>query len=169
MVYQKEDTNSTDKGKNVFIYSVACERRELDAQKIVSYLKQNDYAIINDLDEADYIFLMTCGVTKNVSNVSLELIKNLNEYNAELIVVGCVPETNKNELVKIFNGTTVSTKHLEKIDDIFPNNSIKFRDIQDENSRWKNFERRSQLGIIKTILNKVKPIGGTYKFLLTMF
>ena len=71
-VNSEEKTVPVKKGKNIFITSYACERRELDTQKISSYLEKNNYAIVSDPQEADYIILITCGATKSVSEISLK-------------------------------------------------------------------------------------------------
>lgn len=143
-------------GRNIFIHSIACERRELDAQKIFSYLDKNNYKKVDDPNDADYILLMSCGATKSISNIFFETLKKFKEYNAELIVVGCIPETNKEELEKIFKGKTLSTKNLDKIDNIFPKISVKFGDIEDEHSMWQNFNKRNYIGAVKRINSKVK-------------
>lgn len=149
---QAEKKNSLKKGKNVFINSVACERRNIDAKKIYSYLEKNNYNIIVDPKQADYIIIITCGATKSVSDISFGLIEKFKSYGAEIIVAGCISDTHKERLEKVFNGKTISTKDLDKIDEIFPKTSIKFKDINEENRLWKNYNARTIMGMIQ-ILN----------------
>ena len=52
-------------------------------------------------------------------------------HSGELIVVGCLPDIESEKLKKIFNGRTISTKNLNFIDNYFPENTIKFKDISD--------------------------------------
>jgi tRNA A37 methylthiotransferase MiaB len=145
-------------GKNVFIDSYSCSRRELDAQKIYTYLGENKYTIVHDPKRADYIILMTCGVTKNIANISFKMIEKYKEYGAEVIVAGCIPETHKVELEKIFTGKTISTKNLDKIDELLPHIIIKFKQIPDANIRWESLNDRSLSRAIRRIHANVYPI-----------
>ncbi len=55
----------------------------------------------------------------------------MQNLSGELIVVGCLPDIEPKKLKKIFNGRTISTKNLNFIDNYFPENTIKFKDISD--------------------------------------
>jgi len=166
MLHMDDKKSSNMKRKNIFISSVACERRDLDAQKIYSYLIKNNYKIVNDPKEADYIFLITCGFTHKTADIAFESIKKFREYDAELIVAGCIPETHKEKLDKIFDGKTISTKNIDKIDDIFTSRIIKFKDIDEENFMWQNFNKRNYLGFVKRVDSKVKFIRRFNEFII---
>jgi len=153
-------------GMNVFINSMFCERRELDTQKIYTYLRENNYTIVHDLKKANYIIFMTCGVTKDVANISFKSIEKYKGYDAEMIVAGCIPETHKEELEKIFTGKTISTKNLDKIDGLFPQASIKFQEIAEVNTRWENFNDRTLIGIVIRIHANVDVIRRVDSFIL---
>jgi threonylcarbamoyladenosine tRNA methylthiotransferase CDKAL1 len=153
-------------GMNVFIDSYSCSRRELDAQKIVIYLKENGYTIIHDPTKADYIILMTCGVTKGIANISFKMIEKYKKYDAEVIVAGCIPDTHKTQFEKSFTGKTLSTINLDKIDELFPQVSKKFREIPESNIPWESFNDRSIKGIIRRIHKKVQTIRKVDWFLL---
>lgn len=153
-------------GLNVFIDSCACSRRDLDTQKIYTYLKENKYTIVHDPTKADYIFLITCGVTKHTVNTSFKMIEKYKRYNAEVIVAGCIPDTHKVKLEKIFTGKTLSTKNLDKIDELLPQVSIKFKEIPDVNTRWERLNDRSLRGIIRRIHANVYPIRKVDRFIL---
>ncbi len=151
---------------NIFIDSCFCSRRELDTQKIYTFFKENNYIINRDPTKADYIILVTCGVTKYMANTSFKLIEKYKRYNAELIVAGCIPETHKERLGKIFTGRTLPTKNLEKIDELFPQEKIKFSDISEANVRWNHQNDRSLRGIVRRIHTNAAPIKKTDLFLL---
>ena len=141
---------------NVFISSVACERRNIDAQKISSYLMKNNYKIINDPNYANYIILITCGATNSVSDLSINLIKKFQKYNAELIVAGCISDTHKEKLESVFDGKIISTKKIDNIDKIFPRISTKFDEVEEENKLWMNSNERANVGFIKKLNNQSK-------------
>ena len=139
----------------VFIYTCTCHRRDLDAKKVSKYLIANDYELTNDPKKADYIIFFACGFVNEVADQCLEIVKKLKKYNAELIVAGCLPEMEKEKLNAIFSGETLVAKNMEKIDEIFSDNKIKYSEIQDENIRWTNF---NPLGISKQPLGLYKSV-----------
>jgi len=124
---------------NIFIHECACVRRRLDAKKFSNYFNKNNYKIVDDPDKADFIILFTCGSTEEATVYSMKLIKKFQKYDAELIVAGCLPDVEPDRLKQIFNGKTVATKNMEKIDEIFKDNKTKFNNIEDVNSPWKNY------------------------------
>lgn len=108
-----------------------CRRRLLDTQKIKLYFKRNNWNVHDKPNKADQIIFVTCAYRDEIANDCLEQIKELQKYSGELVVVGCLPEIETYKLKRIFNGRTISTKDLNNIDDYFPNNTIKFKDISD--------------------------------------
>jgi len=150
----------------VFIDSCACSRRDIETQKICTYLKENKYTVVHDPTKANYIFLITCGVTTSTVNTSFKMIEKYKRYDAEMIVAGCVPDTHKVKLEKIFTGKTLSTKNLDKIDELLPQVSIKFKEIPEVNTRWESLNDRSLRGVIKKIHANVSLIRKIDRFIL---
>jgi tRNA A37 methylthiotransferase MiaB len=146
--------------KTVFIYTYACELRSLDAHKIKSYFTKNNYSIVTNPKDADIIFFIGCSVGDQVSNKSLSIIKDLQKYDAELIVAGCLPYIDEEKLNMIFHGRSIGTKDLdkspEKMDDLFPENKIKFKDIDDANTSLNNYNERKPRTILKNSIKNVQ-------------
>jgi tRNA A37 methylthiotransferase MiaB len=138
-------------GANVFLESLSCTRRDLDTQKISTYLHENNYTIVHDPSKADYIIIMTCGTTKDLANISLKSIEKFKKFNAEMIVAGCLPETHDSELRKIFTGKILSTKNLDTIDKFLPSVKKKFSEIPDANTRWDNQNDQTLKGVLRRI------------------
>ena len=101
--------------KKVFIYHHSCTLRSLDASRIQTYFSQNNYTPINKPQDADIIFFIGCAAGDNVAGKSLQMVKEFQKYNAELIVAGCLPIIEKEKLGNIFNGRTIAAKDLDKI------------------------------------------------------
>lgn len=146
------------KSKKIFIYSRACERRNLDAQKLSKYFSENSYEIINDPKQADYIIFFTCGVVNNIADKCLKKINKFKKYNAELIVAGCLPKIAPEKLNSIFRGKTINTDNLNEVDIIFKDNPIKLLDISDEHSEWNNYNpfgiSKEPIGFFKDVFKK---------------
>lgn len=143
------------KKKKIFIYGVlTCNRRKLDAWKLWQYFLKNNYISVTNPKDADIILLNTCAYSNKHAETSLEKTKKFQDYDAELIVTGCLPEIEKEELGKIFKGKTISTKTLNQIDDIFPENKIKFYDLEDANTPLENIFEYVLINNLKKVFEK---------------
>ena len=141
--------------KKIFIYGVlTCNRRKLDARKLQQYFIKNNYKIVSNPRDADIIILSTCAYSNKSAEKSLEATKKFLDYNAEIIVTGCLPEIEKEKLAKFFNVRTISTKTLNKIDEIFPENKIKFKDLDDTNTPLENAYEYDLISNLKNIFRK---------------
>jgi tRNA A37 methylthiotransferase MiaB len=149
--------------KKVFIYvQETCERRQLDAKRISNYLTINNYTVVDKPSEADIIFFITCGFLRNIIEGSLENIKKFQEYDAELIVAGCLPEIELDEISKIFKGRMISTRYIDKIDELFPDIKIKFKKIPDENIKFENFKGNTSLDVINNFFKNFRRLNRFY-------
>jgi tRNA A37 methylthiotransferase MiaB len=149
-------------GKKILIDAVHCERRFIDAKKIQNYFEKNGYRLVKKPKEADIIFFFTCTVIDCAVNLSLYKIKKYQEFDAELIVAGCLPDVEKEKLKKIFNGRIISTKNLDKIDNFFPTFKVKFKEINDANEFYYNFDNTIFSGLVITklmsyLISKFRP------------
>jgi len=160
----EKSRNATVTREKVFLFSSACERRNLDAQKIYNYLTENGYKIVNDPEEADYIIYFTCGFVKSVSDTCLKMIEDFKKYDAELIIAGCIQDIIGEELSKIFDGRIIPTRDLDRINDIFSNKKTKLGDLEDAHSMWSNFNKRSFLGILRRISRSIKSIEKSHNW-----
>jgi len=114
----------------VFITSAyACPLRVLDASKLRNYFSLNNFEIVESYSLADYYLFISCSVTLPIVESELVTIKELSKSSCELIVMGCLPGANEDDLKKVFGGKYVSTKNIEDVDKLFPNFWIKYRDV----------------------------------------
>ena len=77
-------------------------------QKFCNYLSENKYEIVYRPDDAEVIIFVTCAVGDRNTNFSLNMVKELQKYDAELIVAGCLPIINFKRLEREieFDGVT---------------------------------------------------------------
>ena len=151
--------------KRIFVADYGCHLRSLDAEKICNYFSRNDYKIVNTPEEADIIFFISCAAFNKTAENALRTVKRFQKYDAELIVGGCLPAIEKEELANIFNGKTISTKDLDKIDDLFPNNKIKFRYIDDTNLSYQGslLNQLSESSFVRSIRKIFETVKWMYK------
>jgi threonylcarbamoyladenosine tRNA methylthiotransferase CDKAL1 len=146
--------DNPSKGK-VFIGSdKVCDRRKLDAQRIASYFTANNYDVVTNPTKATIIIIFTCGVSNEVAEISTNYVKQFMKYRGELIVAGCLPETDKQALDNIFKGRKFSAKEMDKIDTFFPENTIKYNQIQDTNRPWVNIDETKMSDAFKSIITR---------------
>jgi len=148
--------------KKIFIYVQACELRALDAKKISAYLSLNNYNIVDKPEDADAIILFTCAVSSKDAKYSLDKVKELQKYDAELIVAGCLPAIEKEELAKIFSGKTIITKNLKDIIQFFPEDKATFDSIHDANTLFQNFDKIKSFRFIKKIIGKIRILENIF-------
>lgn len=148
-----------DKQSKFFIDAeLACIKRSLDAKKITDYLINNGYKQVFYPTNADIIVLVTCGALDLKTSNSLKKAKKYQNYNAELIVAGCVPEIAKEELKKIFSGKIISTKNLDNFGDFFKEAQTDFSTMDDAN-----------LLFISTKKRTIKNFFNNFSFNLALF
>ncbi len=90
----------TDLNK-VFILTMGCSKNDVDSETMAYKLKNNDYAIINNPNEADYIIINTCSFINAAKEESIEAIFDMiNQKNegAKIIVSGCLAQRYSKEL-----------------------------------------------------------------------
>jgi len=152
--------------KKVFIHTHSCKLRYLDASRISKYFSHNDYEIVNKPQDADIIFLLTCAAFDPITDESLRMVKEFQKYDAELIVGGCLPEIEKEKLGDIFDGRTICTKDLDKdpvkMDELFPENTIKFKDVDDANFSYPNVNEGKPVEIVKKFFRNFPGVENTY-------
>ena len=141
--------------KKVFIDAeLLCDRRKLDTTRISKYLTRNDYKIVNRPKKADVILVCTCGFGNSMADISFKKIKKLNKYKGEVIVTGCLPDTDKKRFDHFFKGRSFSTKHIDEIEQHFPGDKVHFSEIEDSNYLWNNFNRDKIRDVIKLLFLK---------------
>jgi len=154
-----------NKPKKIFIHANnVCERRKLDIRRIATYFTKNGYQIITNPRKTDIIILSTCGANDILTNYHLDNVKRFKKYRADLIVTGCIPDTDKGKFEKIYDGKFITTKNLEKIDTYFPDNKIKFNEIEDCNQPWITIDESKINNVFKklfmsTVISKKLYVG----------
>lgn len=83
---------------NIGIVSLGCAKNRVDSETIACLFKDNDYRIVNEIDEADIILVNTCGFIEQSKRESIDTILEMARYDKILIVTGCLVERYKEEL-----------------------------------------------------------------------
>lgn len=87
--------------KKFFIQnSNVCTRMELHGENVKEVLKQNGWEMVDNREDADYIFFNTCAFIKNVEEETIKRLSEIKEKD-KLVIIGCLPEINREELNKL--------------------------------------------------------------------
>ncbi len=138
--------------EKIYIEYMGCPQRALDARRFADYFQKNGAVLSKTPKNANCILFISCACKKNDEDVAIKRIKELNKYKAKLIVGGCLKAINKDRLGEFFQGPTIVTSDIEKIDQLFPHFLAKFREIPDTNRLFP----RNKLQLIRLFLNSLK-------------
>lgn len=111
--------------KNISIVTLGCSKNEIDSELMKGLLKNNNYKIVNLLEEAEVIVVNTCGFIKDAKEESIEMIWEMSRYKKEgkckyLILAGCLAERYSSELLEEINEVdgVIGTGNIKDIIDI---------------------------------------------------
>jgi MiaB/RimO family radical SAM methylthiotransferase len=104
--------------KKVYVRSNGCIDNLLDGKSFRNYFKENNWEVVEDPAKADMIIANTCAYDKLHEDTSVLDIEELKKYDAELVVMGCLPKINKDRLDKVFDGVSYGPKERSKIKDL---------------------------------------------------
>jgi threonylcarbamoyladenosine tRNA methylthiotransferase MtaB len=89
--------------KKVAFYTLGCKVNIYETEIMKDLFKQKNYEIVAFDDKADVYVINTCTVTNNSDNKSKKYIRRAvrNNPDAVIVVAGCLPQINKEEVEKI--------------------------------------------------------------------
>jgi len=89
---------------NIGFVSLGCSKNLVDSEKIMGLLKSQGYDLVANPQEADYIFVNTCGFINSAKEESIQTILEMAEHKnnrcKKLIMLGCLAQRYKEELIK---------------------------------------------------------------------
>ena len=123
--------------KTVFIDArFVCDRGKIDARRIAKYFSANGYDIVAHPKDADVIVFNCCGFSTAVAETGLRELQRYQKYDAEILLVGGLPETDKDAIRRVFSGKSLSHKDLDRLDQLYPHHAVPISDIEDQHTPW---------------------------------
>lgn len=151
-----------DTRRSVYVEVVhgACNRRLLDGQRIASYFEVNGCRVVKKPQDADLLFLITCGVSLERESSSIRRIHSLKKLDGELIVSGCLPAINRQKVMEIHHGTSIPTSEIGKIDDYFRDSmQVKFSELGDANRYFLPSFKALEPDFLNVVFAKLTSLG----------
>jgi len=119
--------------------SLGCAKNLVDSEMILAILEMAGCDIVSDVEEADAIFINTCGFIEPAKKETLETIEEMHQYGKKLIVTGCYAERYKEELKQSmpYIDRIITLKDYPKIhlilNEVFNETGMKFFPLKYEN------------------------------------
>ena len=140
--------------------SLGCSKNLVDTEKTIGIFKANNYEIVNRPEDAEAIVINTCGFIEPAKEEAINTILEMTEYKKKkckyIIVMGCLVERYKEELIKAIPEVDLWIKYSaynslwEQIEGLLNNSSnsnkeknteLKITEINKYNNFW-NVEER---------------------------
>lgn len=123
--------------KSAFVACTGCEQRDLDAQRVRTYLKANGFDIVSRPDDADLSIVVTCAVDERNERQSLAVLKDVagaKPASGRLVVGGCLPSISPGAVTSVADAT-FSPRTLGSLDAILADDvRVPMAQIPDPNS-----------------------------------
>lgn len=110
---------------NISVVSLGCSKNLIDSELMLGILKEREYNVTENLEEADIIIINTCGFIDKAKEESIDTILDAARYKEEgrcksLIVAGCLTERYREELMDELPEVDgiLGTGNIEEIADI---------------------------------------------------
>lgn len=97
----KENKNFTAQGNQVFFISLGCPRNLVDTEVMLGILLKSGYQAAQELTEADFIVINTCGFLDASRKESIDTIRaslNQRKKGAKVIATGCMVQTHSADI-----------------------------------------------------------------------
>ena len=89
--------------KKIGIVSLGCPKNLVDSEIMLGMLKNNNYEIANNQDEAEILIVNTCGFIESAKQESVDTILEMakcKKRNCKLLIVtGCLAQRYKHEIL----------------------------------------------------------------------
>lgn len=94
-------------GNKIHFVSLGCPRNLVDSEVMLGILLKAGYEVAEELPDADFLVINTCGfleASRKESSETIESVLAARKQSAKLVVTGCMVQTHHDELQKRFPG-----------------------------------------------------------------
>ena len=101
--------------------SLGCTKNLVVTEEVIGIFKNHNFEIVNDAKKAEIIVINTCGFIESAKQEAIDCILEMAEYKKKnckyLIVIGCLVERYKEDLVKLIPEVDlfISIKEYDKL------------------------------------------------------
>jgi MiaB-like tRNA modifying enzyme len=112
---------------NIYLETYGCTSNRSDESLILGILKKRKYRIVDHIDKADVLVLLTCTVIDTTAQRMLSRLKKFKKTGKKIIVAGCMSSVQP-DLVKsvVPNAALLPTQYIHHIDDVIKRDKVNF-------------------------------------------
>lgn len=104
-----------------------CTANKSDASLMLGLLKEKKHEIVENINEADTLILLTCTVIGTTEQRMLSRLKVFKKTNKRVIVAGCMASVQADLIKSIApNATLLSPQHVQHIVDVIERKNVQF-------------------------------------------
>ncbi len=107
--------------KKCYVNFLGCEKRKLDAQRVIDYLRANEYGLTSRIADAEVVVFLTCAFCNKYENYSVAKLGKIyaqKQPGTTFIVGGCLPTINPGALAPFPETIQIPTRELDNLDRI---------------------------------------------------
>lgn len=138
--------------KKACVLTNGCPENQLDSARVMIYLKENGWQIVDNVADANIILFNACGLTESAELNSIHSIHNIKKQtrdNQRLIVWGCLPKIDPETLLQTHQELSFGEREIDKLDEIINAtksiNEITVNQICQQSSRESLWHRLSKI------------------------
>ena len=127
-------------------FGLGCPRAQVDTARLCEYVRANGWSIADRLEEADLVFVTTCGYDAEQEKRSFNLLNSADrrrKAGSRLVVVGCLAGIDEAGLRATFDADLVPPKCGAELDTIL-GAAVKICDVRDPNEIEPYIKRASR-------------------------
>lgn len=99
---------------NIYIETFGCSANQAETEIMTGLLTRAGINIVNNAKDADIVIINTCSVKSTTEQKIFHKIKEI-EKTKNIIIAGCMPESEYEKLRNITDASLVSTHHIKDI------------------------------------------------------
>jgi MiaB-like tRNA modifying enzyme len=111
---------------NIYVETYGCTANKADETLLLGLLKQNNHTVVDNLENADLIVLLTCTVIGTTEQRMLSRLQAFKKTKKKIIVTGCMSAVQPNLIRAVIpHAVLLPPQHIKCINDIIKYDIIK--------------------------------------------
>ena len=112
----------------IYLEVYGCTANKSDESIIKGILKENNYKIVKDINDADVIVILTCTVIDTTEQRMISKLKKFQKIKKRVIVTGCMASVQSDAVLSVLpTAELLPPQYVHHIIDVLENKYISFK------------------------------------------